>query len=46
MLLDHLGEDAAAATVEQAVAADLAARASYGQRSTSEIGDALAERVS
>ncbi|MEP7054147.1 MAG: 3-isopropylmalate dehydrogenase [Actinomycetota bacterium] len=46
MLLDHLGEHEAATAVETAVAADLAGRASYGQRSTSEIGDALAERVS
>lgn len=40
MLLDHIGEAAAAATVERAVATDLAARS--GERSTSQIGDALA----
>jgi len=44
MLLDHLGEDKAAAEVEAAVAADLVTRGS-AVRSTSEIGDALAERV-
>jgi len=41
MLLDHLGETAAAAAVETAVANDLAARGTT-VRSTSEIGDALA----
>ena len=44
MLLDHLGEDKAAAEVEAAVAADLAERGT-AVRSTSEIGAALAERV-
>ena len=44
MLLDHLGESAAAAEVEAAVAADLAERGT-SVRSTSEIGDALAARV-
>jgi len=44
MLLDHLGEEKAAAEVEAAVAADLVTRGS-AVRSTSEIGDALAERV-
>ncbi len=44
MLLDHLGEHAAAAEVEAAVAADLAARGT-SVRSTSAVGDALAERV-
>ncbi|MFC6237779.1 3-isopropylmalate dehydrogenase [Longivirga aurantiaca] len=44
MLLDHLGEDKAAAEVEAAVSADLAARGS-AVRSTSQIGDALAARV-
>jgi 3-isopropylmalate dehydrogenase len=44
MLLDHLGEDKAAAEVEAAVSADLAVRGS-AVRSTSEIGDALAARV-
>jgi hypothetical protein len=32
--------------VEAAVAADLAARAAYGERSTAQIGDALAGAVS
>ncbi len=45
MLLDHLGEDKAAAEVESAVAADLAERAGLGRRSTAQIGDALAARV-
>ncbi len=44
MLLDHLGEHVAAAEVEAAVAADLAARGTT-VRSTVAIGDALAERV-
>ena len=44
MLLDHLGHDKAAAEVEAAVAADLAERGS-AVRSTSQVGDALAERV-
>ncbi|MEU3568988.1 3-isopropylmalate dehydrogenase [Kitasatospora sp. NPDC036755] len=44
MLLEHLGFAAEAATVEAAVAADLAERS--GARSTSEVGDALAARVS
>lgn len=43
MLLDHLGESDAAKKVEAAVAADLASRS--GQRSTSEIGDAIAARI-
>jgi 3-isopropylmalate dehydrogenase len=41
MLLDHVGEPAAAAWVEAAVAADLATRGE-SVRSTSAIGDALA----
>jgi 3-isopropylmalate dehydrogenase len=44
MLLDHLGEDKAAAEVETAVAADLVTRGTT-VRSTSEVGDALAGRV-
>ncbi|MFN8148250.1 MAG: 3-isopropylmalate dehydrogenase [Candidatus Nanopelagicales bacterium] len=44
MLLDHLGEDKAAAEVEAAVAADLDERGT-STRSTAEIGAALAERV-
>jgi 3-isopropylmalate dehydrogenase len=43
MLLDHLGHDAAAGDVESAVAADLFERAQLPSRSTSAIGDALAE---
>ncbi len=47
MLLEHLGQDKAAARVEDAVAADLADRAAGGRvpRSTAEIGDAIATRV-
>jgi 3-isopropylmalate dehydrogenase len=45
MLLDHLGLHDAAAKVERAVAADLASRGTT-QRSTREIGDALAAAVS
>ncbi|MFC5887935.1 3-isopropylmalate dehydrogenase [Kitasatospora sp. CM 4170] len=44
MLLDHLGFAAEAAAVEAAVAADLAERT--GTRTTSQVGDALAARVS
>ncbi|WP_406203361.1 3-isopropylmalate dehydrogenase [Kitasatospora sp. NBC_01560] len=44
MLLDHLGFAAEAAAVEAAVAADLTERA--GTRTTSQVGDALAARVS
>ncbi|MFH9353919.1 3-isopropylmalate dehydrogenase [Kitasatospora sp. NPDC017646] len=44
MLLEHLGFAAEAARVEAAVAADLAERT--GTRSTSQVGDALAGRVS
>ncbi|MFF4379604.1 3-isopropylmalate dehydrogenase [Kitasatospora sp. NPDC001547] len=44
MLLEHLGFAAEAAEVEAAVAADLAERS--GTRSTSQVGDALAGRVS
>ncbi|MEU6237561.1 3-isopropylmalate dehydrogenase [Kitasatospora sp. NPDC047058] len=44
MLLDHLGFAAEAAKVEAAVAADLAERS--GTRTTSQVGDALAARVS
>ncbi|MFJ6382028.1 3-isopropylmalate dehydrogenase [Kitasatospora sp. NPDC092039] len=44
MLLEHLGFAAEAAAVEAAVAADLAERS--GPRSTSQVGDALAGRVS
>jgi 3-isopropylmalate dehydrogenase len=44
LLLRHLGYDEEAARIETAVAADLAER--EGSRSTDEIGDALAARVS
>jgi 3-isopropylmalate dehydrogenase len=43
LLLDHLGEADAADRVRAAVTSDLADRA--GQRSTSEIGDAIAARL-
>ena len=45
MLLDHLGFEDAAKRVESAVIADLAKR-SDGARRTSEVGDAIAARVS
>jgi 3-isopropylmalate dehydrogenase len=45
LLLDHLGLDAAARAVEDAVVADLAAREPGAVRRTSEVGDAIAERV-
>src|SRR5690625_2168084 len=43
MLLDHLGRPEDAARVEAAVSADLAERS--GDRSTSQIGDAIAGRI-
>ncbi|MFA1549549.1 3-isopropylmalate dehydrogenase [Actinomadura chokoriensis] len=46
MLLDHIGEGDAARRVEQAVSDDLAERAGLGARSTSQVGDAIAKRVS
>ncbi|MFA1539571.1 3-isopropylmalate dehydrogenase [Actinomadura monticuli] len=46
MLLDHIGEGEAARRVEQAVSDDLAERAGLGARSTSQVGDAIAKRVS
>jgi len=45
LLLTHRGEDGAAARITSAVEADLAGRGS-AKRSTSEIGDAIAGRVS
>lgn len=45
MLLDHVGYVDLAARVEAAVSADLEERAGRPARSTSEIGDALAQRV-
>ncbi|MFE7193204.1 3-isopropylmalate dehydrogenase [Kitasatospora sp. NPDC057541] len=44
MLLDHLGYPAEAARIEDAVAADLTERT--GTRTTAQVGDALAARVS
>ena len=44
MLLSHLGLTGAGAKIEEAVAADLASRGD-SVRSTSEIGDALAQAV-
>ncbi|HET6625844.1 MAG TPA: 3-isopropylmalate dehydrogenase [Nocardioidaceae bacterium] len=46
LLLEHLGLDDAARTVESAVIEDLAARDSNQVRRTAEIGDAVAARVS
>ncbi|MEU4686404.1 3-isopropylmalate dehydrogenase [Streptomyces xinghaiensis] len=46
LLLDHLGYGAEAARIETAVAEDLAARSPGKPRTTDEIGDALAGRVS
>ncbi len=45
LLLEHLGEPAAAARIEDAVTADIAARADQVARTTVEIGDAIAARV-
>jgi 3-isopropylmalate dehydrogenase len=45
LMLEHLGQPAAATRIEQVVAADLAARAGQPARSTTEIGDALAAAV-
>jgi len=45
LMLDHLGLEEAARTVEDAVVADLAARDTGGARRTSEVGDAVAARV-
>ena len=46
LMLEHLGLDAAARSVEEAVVADLAARTPGATRRTSEVGDAIAARVS
>jgi 3-isopropylmalate dehydrogenase len=46
LLLQHLGYDAEAVRIDTAVQADLASRAGRPARSTVEIGDALAARVS
>jgi 3-isopropylmalate dehydrogenase len=45
LLLDHLGYAAAAAAIETAVIADLAARTPGAARRTPEVGDAIAARV-
>lgn len=45
LLLRHLGHDAEAVRIEEAVAADLAEREAGKPRTTDEIGDALAVRV-
>ncbi|MBV2365512.1 3-isopropylmalate dehydrogenase [Streptomonospora nanhaiensis] len=47
IMLDHLGLSGAARAIERAVAEDLLARAKDGlsERSTAQIGDAIAERV-
>jgi 3-isopropylmalate dehydrogenase len=45
LLLEHLGLDDAARRVEDAVVADLAAREPGSTRTTSEVGDAIAARV-
>ncbi|GAA1927251.1 3-isopropylmalate dehydrogenase [Nocardioides marmoribigeumensis] len=45
LMLDHLGHDAAAKRIEDAVLADLAARSSGAARRTPEVGDAIAARV-
>jgi len=45
LLLRHLGYEAEAARIEEAVSADLAERVGKPARSTEEIGDALALRV-
>ncbi|POM24612.1 3-isopropylmalate dehydrogenase [Actinomadura rubteroloni] len=46
MLLDHVGAADAARRVERAVSDDLSERAGLGARSTAQIGDAIAKRVS
>ncbi|WP_446685572.1 3-isopropylmalate dehydrogenase [Nocardioides stalactiti] len=46
LLLDHLGHPEAAARIETAVIEDLAARAPGEKRSTPEVGDAIAARLS
>jgi 3-isopropylmalate dehydrogenase len=44
MLLDHLGETGASQAIEAAVAKDLASRGA-SNRTTSEVGDAIAQAV-
>lgn len=45
MLLEHLGHDAAARSVESAVLADLSERTPSASRRTAEVGDAIAARL-
>jgi 3-isopropylmalate dehydrogenase len=45
LLLDHLGHPDAAAAIDAAAVADLAARVPGATRRTSEIGDAIASRL-
>ncbi|NYE94653.1 3-isopropylmalate dehydrogenase [Psychromicrobium silvestre] len=45
LLLDHLGQPELAARIETAVEADIAGRASLGQRTTAQIGDAVLARL-
>jgi 3-isopropylmalate dehydrogenase len=45
LMLDHVGLDDAARAIDDAVVADLAARAPGESRSTAQIGDAVAARV-
>ncbi|NYI06555.1 3-isopropylmalate dehydrogenase [Allostreptomyces psammosilenae] len=45
LLLEHLGLAEQATRIHDAVAADIAQRSAAGPRTTSQIGDALAERV-
>ena len=44
-MLDHLGLEAAARKVEEAVLADLTERSKDRPRATAEVGDAIAARV-
>ncbi len=46
LMLDHLGHAGAAAAVETAVLEDLHARVAGGSRTTPEVGDAIADRLS
>jgi 3-isopropylmalate dehydrogenase len=44
-MLEHLGLEAAARRVDEAVVADLAERTPGATRTTAEVGDAIAARV-
>ena len=46
LLLDHLGFPEAAAQITAAVEADIADRAATAPRTTEEVGEAIAQRVS